>query len=278
MKTILLWVIALLITIGSAIYQRTTGPTYPLKGEFHSKNEKIEYKLQRSHSGSTDEILEITTNQSNLQLILNWKRFKTQDEWTKIQMEYKNGKYVANLPGQPPAGKLEYFLENITEKSATKIPTEQNVVIRFKGEVPETVLIIHVFAMFFGMLLSNRTALEYFKNGKNVKKLTYWTVGFIFFGGFVMGPIMQKYAFGEFWTGFPYGFDLTDNKTLIAGIAWVITLWAFRKTRVPQKWAIFASVVTFIIFMIPHSLLGSELDYNKLDKEKSKQIIEKSIN
>lgn len=278
MKTILLWVIALLITIGSAIYQRTTGPTYPLEGEFHSKNEKIEYKLQRSHSGSTDEILEITTNQSNLQLILNWKRFKTQDEWTKIQMEYKNGKYVANLPGQPPAGKLEYFLENITEKTATKIPTEQNVVIRFKGEVPETVLIIHVFAMFFGMLLSNRTALEYFKNGKNVKKLTYWTVGFIFFGGFVMGPIMQKYAFGEFWTGFPYGFDLTDNKTLIAGIAWVITLWAFRKTRVPQKWAIFASVVTFIIFMIPHSLLGSELDYNKLDKEKSKQIIEKSIN
>ena len=31
----------------------------------------------------------------------------------------------------------------------------------------------------------------------------------------------------------------------------------------------------FIIYLIPHSVLGSELDYNEIDKQKNK--IEKSI-
>ena len=35
-------------------------------------------------------------------------------------------------------------------------------------------------------------------------------------GGFILGPLVQNYAFGELWTGVPFGWDLTDNKTLIA--------------------------------------------------------------
>jgi len=86
----------------------------------------------------------------------------------------------------------------------------------------------------------------------------------------ILGPIVQKYAFGEFWTGFPNGTDLTDNKTLIAFIGWLIALVAVIKTKKQKFWVGCATVVMFAIFLIPHSVMGSELDYNKLDKEKKK--------
>ena len=91
----------------------------------------------------------------------------------------------------------------------------------------------------------------------------------------IFGPIMQKYAFGEFWTGVPFGIDLTDNKTLIAVIGWIIALIAIKKSSNPKGWIIFASVLMFIIYLIPHSVLGSELDYNEIDKQKNK--IENSV-
>jgi hypothetical protein len=125
------------------------------------------------------------------------------------------------------------------------------------------------------MLFSTRTGLEFFNKEPNYKKLSYWTFGLLVLGGLIFGPIVQKYAFGEYWTGFPFGIDLTDNKTLIAAIGWIIALIAIVKTSNPKKWVIFASVLMFIVYLIPHSVLGSELDYNELDNQKNK--IEKSV-
>ncbi len=87
----------------------------------------------------------------------------------------------------------------------------------------------------------------------------------------ILGPIVQKYAFGEFWTGFPNGTDLTDNKTLIAFIGWLLALFAVVKEKKQKFWVGFATLLMFVVFLIPHSVMGSELDYSKLDKEK-KQI------
>lgn len=81
---------------------------------------------------------------------------------------------------------------------------------------------------------------------------------------------MQKYAFGEYWTGFPYGIDLTDNKTLLAVIGWLIALVALKKSAKPRFWILFASIFMFIIYLIPHSVLGSELDYNEMDRQQNK--------
>jgi hypothetical protein len=78
----------------------------------------------------------------------------------------------------------------------------------------------------------------------------------------ILGPVVQKFAFGEFWTGIPWGFDLTDNKTLIAMVAWGIALWKGRKSK---YWIIFAAVVLLAVYLIPHSMLGSELNYETME-------------
>ena len=47
-KGIILWIVAIIFTLGIAVYQRATGPTYPAKGAIEYKNNKINYKLLRS--------------------------------------------------------------------------------------------------------------------------------------------------------------------------------------------------------------------------------------
>ena len=60
----------------------------------------------------------------------------------------------------------------------------------------------------------NADGFEAMFKGRGIKWMTYTTVVLLFLGGIIMGPVIQKYAFGAFWTGWPFGHDLTDNKTL----------------------------------------------------------------
>jgi uncharacterized BrkB/YihY/UPF0761 family membrane protein len=116
------------------------------------------------------------------------------------------------------------------------------------------------------MLLSVRSGIEAAVKGRSLKNLTLITLAALILGGMIFGPITQLYAFGELWTGFPFGYDLTDNKTLIALIGWLIATYAVMKERRSRIWVLFAALLMLIIFLIPHSMFGSELDYSKLDQ------------
>ena len=276
-KSVLLWLLAFVLTILTAVYQRMTGPTYPISGEVTISSNSIEYKLDRSHGGEGDHPIIINVDDEKICGELIWKRYKTNDEWTYVEMKRKDGKLAASLPHQPPAGKLIYHVILQKNEEVAAIPENGEVIIRFKGDVPIYFLIPHIIFIFGAMLLSTRTGLEYFDEGKKFKPLTILTFIFVIIGGFIFGPIVQKYAFGAFWTGFPFGHDLTDNKILVGFIGWLFALIALYKFKNPKRWIVFASILMFIIFLIPHSLLGSELDYNELDNKTNSEIKSKTL-
>jgi hypothetical protein len=76
---------------------------------------------------------------------------------------------------------------------------------------------------------------------------------------------VQKFAFGAYWTGWPVGHDLTDNKTAVAFLFWIIAFIRLRRNRQAYGWAIAASVVLLLVYLIPHSVMGSEIDHTKLE-------------
>jgi len=269
MRSIIFWLAALIITIATAYYQRTTGPTYPISKTIKINDSELKYTLERTHSGMTDHKIKIPSIGERVTGKLIWKRFKTSDKLDTLAMTKEGEFLVASLPGQPSAGKLEYHVILYSEQQEFDLNNGNPVVIRFKGEVPMFVLIPHVIIMFAGMLLSMRTGFEVFMQKPRFTLYTIWTLVLLFLGGFILGPITQYYAFGAFWTGFPFGTDLTDNKTLIAFIGWLIALFAIQRKLKPKGWVIFASVLLIIVYFIPHSLLGSELDYEEYDKQKS---------
>ncbi len=69
--------------------------------------------------------------------------------------------------------------------------------------------------MFFGILWGMRTVMEALSGRRGLRWQTFTTLGLLLVGGMILGPVVQKYAFGVFWTGVPWGWDLTDNKTLV---------------------------------------------------------------
>lgn len=265
-RSVLLWAAAFLITAATALYQRMTGPTYPLSGSVIIGEKTISFRLHRSHGGHTDHAVRLAVEDTAVQGSLIWKRYKTDDEWSTVPMRREEGFLTAVLPHQPPAGKLMYFITLTKGNQQTDIHADEPVIIRFKGDVPAWALVLHVIAMFGGMLLSARTGFEFLSRQPRYALFAWWTVALLFVGGLVMGPIVQKYAFDAYWTGWPFGADLTDNKTIVAFLGWLgVALMIPRSTR-PKYLVISAAVILLIVFLIPHSLLGSELDYSKLPK------------
>ncbi|MFC2161638.1 hypothetical protein ACFLRX_08310 [Acidobacteriota bacterium] len=267
MKKIFIWVLAFVITAGSAVYQRMTGPTYAVSGNAKLGDSVISFTLETTHETIGDYEINIEAPDSEINGYVLFKRFKTDDPWTNIQMERQENSLTASLPQQPSSGKLAYKVFLSSNAEEVSLTGEQEVVIRFKDVVPDLVLIFHIIVIFAAMLFSTRTGIEALRKDGNTRKLTLWTAGLMFAGGMILGPIVQKFAFGEWWTGFPFGFDLTDNKTLIAMVVWAIAVIAGRKGKQAKGWVLAASIVTLVIFLIPHSLLGSELDYTQIENQ-----------
>lgn len=263
MKKIAFWVLAFLITASTAYFQRLTGPTNPIKGKAQLDDSEIAYKLDRSHESTRDYKVGIKVLNKEITGFLTYRRHKTDDSWVKIPLTRQEDLLVASLPHQPPAGKLEYKVILSYREKQLSLSGENPVVIRFKGEVPASILYPHIIIMLLAMLFSTRTGLEALNPKGNPRKLALWTTGLLLVGGFILGPLVQKLAFGELWTGFPLGFDLTDNKTLIAAAVWIAAVIAGRRGKPARWWIIGASILLLVVFLIPHSLLGSELDYSK---------------
>ncbi len=260
MRSLLLWGLAIAITLVSALYQRLTGPTYPVSGELIVNSHHIDYSLPRNHDSGVDAQISLRLP-DRYRAILEWQRLNSGDRWQRLLFRPEGDSFVTVIPRQPPAGKVRYRVVIETPEGARLPFTHEPVVIRFKGAVPISVLIPHITFMFFSMLFAARTGLQAVLIRKRIFKLAITTTVLLFIGGLILGPIVQKYAFGAYWTGVPFGIDLTDNKTAIAFAFWIVALWRGRHEGKGRAWFIAAAVVHFAVYLIPHSLLGSELDY-----------------
>jgi len=259
MKKSLIWTISVLITLGAAVYQRLTGPTYPETFRINLENRDIKISLPTSHGGETNKQIKIKEAEEPLEGFIIFRRYPTNESWDTTFMYHEEDVLTGYLPVQPPAGKLEYYLFLKTDTGTIRI-NEKPVIIRFKGSVPGYFLIPHILFVFAAMLFSTVTGFFAIYNYHFYRTLSWITLVLLFIGGLILGPVIQKFAFGDFWTGLPLGKDLTDNKILIAFIFWLAAIIANLKKE--RRWiTVLAAAVYLAIILIPHSLLGSELDY-----------------
>jgi len=262
MKLMKYFIISLLIVLATSVYQRMTGPTYAKKVSISILEKEYNFKLKRSHELGEPFIVELSIPDTSVNANISYRRFPTSDSYQEKSFVRSGDLLQVELPSQPAAGKLQYYIEFKTSDDVLPLLKEEPVIIRFKGAVPAVVLAIHIIFMFTGMWFSNLTAILAFVKNNKQKFYGLLTLIFLIIGGMIMGPFVQKFAFNEYWAGIPFGWDLTDNKTLIAVIAWVIAVAGnWKKER--RFLYIGAAIVTLVIFIIPHSMMGSEFDYVK---------------
>ena len=73
---------------------------------------------------------------------------------------------------------------------------DEPLVIRFKNHLPAGVLIPHIIFMFVSMLFGAYALLCALANMPQYRRYTILSLVLLVLGGFVFGPIVQKYAFG----------------------------------------------------------------------------------
>lgn len=269
----ILWVLAVVIMFSAAGYQERTGPTKEFKGTFQLGGQSYEYALNRSGNTDAGAPILVPYPGEGVTGEVVFKRYPTSEPFSSVMLEPLGGELQALLPVQPAAGKIEYFVRMETPEGSIRIPEgEETLILRYKDPVPLGFLVPHVICMFLALLIGVRTALGAFFQPRGVTRLAWTTLVLMTVGGMILGPIVQKYAFGAFWTGWPFGYDLTDNKTLIMWIVWVGVALLLWKRPGPRDWLVrggivLAAAIMLTVYVIPHSLQGSELDYEEMEVE-----------
>lgn len=275
LKSIALWIVAILVTILCLSYQDKTGPTYPLRGTIEDGGADLDFTFLRSENIGTDlKVMFADPLPDGFTAYVKYRRYQSHDDWTIAEMEQGDFKfrrrweentvkgYGAKLPYlEERAGKYEYFVYyQLHDSEAHSITGEEPIFARYKAAVPGWLLLIHVLAIFISMIFAIRTVLEAIFKG-NYKWMIWATLISFILGGFVFGPMVQKYAFGVLWSGIPFGHDWTDNKVVMELLFWIYAAWMNRGDRRNRLSVILAGVATLIVYFIPHSIFGSEYNY-----------------
>lgn len=273
-QLISIWVLSIIITIGAAFFQRITGPTNPKAISFTLDGKEYKTRLSRSlvippegqqhdgHRGHPSGLaFKIADFPEDAFITVYAKRYRTDDEWTFITTGRREDAFVAALPVQPMAGKLSYYLSISYKGQTIDLLKDEPIVVRYRGDVPAWVMIPHILFMFLAMLFSTLAGLLALYKKDSFVRYTKLTLITLFVGGFILGPIMQKFAFGVYWAGWPLGSDLTDNKTLVVFIVWLVAF-LVNRTKKRYLWGVIAALFMLLIYSIPHSTMGSEYDHS----------------
>jgi hypothetical protein len=262
MRSWVFWTLAFLVMLAAAAWQRRTGPSHPLTGAVRAGTGTLAYELPRSHETTSGAPVSIRALRP--EGVLVWRRHPTRDPFQAIALVRRGSALAATLPPQPAAGRVEYYLELYGAGTDTlRVPEREAAVLRFRGPVPLALLVPHILMMFLSMLIAVRTALGALAR-RNEPRLAWLALLGFTIGGLMLGPMVQKRAFGAYWTGVPWGWDLTDNKTLVMWAAWLVAcLLPLRWPRARRSLVLAASAITLAVYLIPHSARGSQLDYER---------------
>lgn len=248
------WLLAIAITLVLSVYQRMTGPTHPKKVTVELNGDSYKMKLPRS-GVQQDEMVTLKDVPTDVLAQLHYRRYPTSEDYVTVDFQRNDNTWQAALPVQPVGGKLQYYIT----VGGKDYPADEPIVIRFRNDVPAGILVPHILFMFAAMLFAVYTFMLVV-TGRKYSKWLKITVITLFIGGFILGPLVQHVAFGPWWTGFPLGTDLTDNKTFLSFLFFVIAI-ATLKWKY-NRWIVALAVLFMIaIFSIPHSTYGSEYDY-----------------
>lgn len=274
--SILLWLLSAALAIATFFHQNRTGPTYPLRGTVQTEQGPATFTFLRSEEiGTGLQIMLREPVPPGLSGTVKWRRYKSPDAWTQTPMTQATFRFTRRgeteqvrglgvvLPSLAErAGKYEYFVLLDGGGGPRSVTGEKPVFARYKAPVPRWVLVPHILVIFLSLSLALRTGLQALA-GRPLNLLLWATIASLLLGAFVLGPIVQWYAFGVWWSGVPFGFDWTDNKVLVELAAWLVAAALMGQPRRARIAVLGATLVTLAIYLIPHSIFGSEYDYTQ---------------
>jgi hypothetical protein len=182
--------------------------------------------------------------------------------------------YAGFIPGDEKGVRNYYYFEVLKEsgdpivfpaKAKPDFQSEYHYFkIRNEGRVTRGLLWAHILLMTVAIFLFIHAlyyAIDYLKTGEDYAKIwhtTFWGTLAFFISGFPIGWVIEKQVLGNYWEGIPFGWDITDSKTLFIFLYWLIIILLHRFGRLRERGfaraVIFGALFAIVMFMLPHSL------------------------
>lgn len=209
-------------------------------------------------------------------MVVRWISPPSSEIQARGMWEIKKGLFEACLPKLEKGTKIKYWITaSNVEGTKVRVPADPGKfgVLRYKGTASSVVIGAHVlfmFGAFFFMVMSVLAAIEILRgreDKKNAVRAARWVLASSFIGGWPLGFILNHQTFGTLWEGFPFGYDVTDNKTQAIFILWFVSMllsWGSfigrgeEKDRLGRRAFALSIVVCFavslVLFILPHSM------------------------
>jgi len=156
---------------------------------------------------------------------------------TKVEnapvLQVEPGSYVAYLPELAKGTRIRYWItvRNV-EQTVVRIPEKSNdlITLKYKDAASTWVIVAHIafmFGAFFFMilaLLGSIRMLRGLEGKRSTVNAARWVLILCFIGTWPLGLALNYQTFGVLWQGFPFGSDVTDNKTQAMFLFWLVCL------------------------------------------------------
>jgi hypothetical protein len=195
----------------------------------------------------------------------------------RVPLEHAGGgRFETRFPDLGMGARVRYAITVETSGGdSIRLPDnhEKFFLVKFKGAASKVVLVLHIlfmFASFFFMVLALFGAIRILR-GLEGKRSTVaaarWVLFLSFVGGWPLGFLLNYQTFGVLWEGYPFGSDITDSKTQVMFVFWLVSLLLVRGSLMGRgeesdrinarafAWAIVTSfIVSLALFVLPHSI------------------------
>ncbi len=209
-------------------------------------------------------------------LVVRWMQPPSTEIRGRGMFEIRPGVHEACLPPMEKGTTFTYWIAvTNVEQTKVRVPADNGKfgILKYKGTASTVVIVAHVvfmFAAFFFMVMSALFAIDILRgreDKKNAVRAARWALAASFIGGWPLGFILNYQTFGTLWEGFPFGYDVTDNKTQVIFVLWLVSLllaWGSfigkgeEKDRLGRRSFAIAVIACFLVslalFILPHSI------------------------
>jgi hypothetical protein len=249
-QSIILWIGAFVIAFLFGFWNRFSSPEYPVTGSFGINMKSVTYKFDKVYRGNDNYKIVIKTELDSLNGKIFWRRLNNNSPWHEGKMIFANGTLSGEIPNQQPLTFVEYKVKLRQNQEINNLPKNGNITLKFLAKVPSSIMGFYYFTLFFGLMFSIRTGLDYFNENQRIKKLSLFTIMIWIANVMVFNPVKHSYELStKIGTKVLPISALFDISHLILLLIWLLGIILIFNSKKYKKWAVVIAVAELIAFL-----------------------------
>jgi hypothetical protein len=244
---IILWISSLLILFVIGYIKNITDKNYPVTGTFGIEGYKVSYKLDKV---SYDKVAYKNIIISDIKGVTGKIITHQNNEKNEIEMQEIDRGLIGEIPVQKPGERINYKILLKHKNKNYELPQKDFATLTFWGNIPSAITSLHFILLYFGLLLSIRSATELFNQNEYLKKYSIITTILFLALTILIHPLQNSYKLGAINNYIPPIIDLLDPIFIIISLVWVTGTILIFNNKFQKITTIIVTLTTILLFFL----------------------------